>query len=94
MIFAPIPEGQFCRIADGFITATGRVGGQTTGYWSRFCLSDDLGNWVGELAHQTGLCNIPAHRRARWPPSASTQSVGGKLPSMTRPYLATTLIGR
>src|SRR6267154_733455 len=28
------------------------------------------------------------HRRARWPPSASTQSVGGKLPSMTRRYLA------
>jgi len=50
--------------AEGFDGAAivmlgGPGGGQTTGYWSRFCMSDDLGNWVGELAHQTGLCNIP-----------------------------------
>jgi hypothetical protein len=50
--------------AEGFDGAAivmlgGPGGGQTTGYWSRFCMSDNLGNWVGELAHQTGLCNIP-----------------------------------
>jgi hypothetical protein len=37
----------------------GPGGGQSGGYWSRFSMSDDLGNWVGELAHQTGLCNLP-----------------------------------
>ena len=34
-------------------------GGQSGGFWSRFCMSDNLGNWVGELVHQTGLCNLP-----------------------------------
>jgi hypothetical protein len=37
----------------------GPDGGETIGYWSRFCMSDDLGHWVGELVHQTGLCNLP-----------------------------------
>ena len=27
--------------------------------WSRFCMSDDLGSWVGELLHQTNLCDLP-----------------------------------
>ena len=27
--------------------------------WSRFCMSDNLGNWVGELLHQTNLCDLP-----------------------------------
>ena len=31
----------------------------TSGYWSRFVMADDLGHWVGELVHQTGLCNLP-----------------------------------
>ncbi|MGB6937883.1 MAG: hypothetical protein WBE14_14570, partial [Xanthobacteraceae bacterium] len=30
----------------------GPDGGETIGYWSRFCMSDDLGHWVGELVHQ------------------------------------------
>ena len=34
-------------------------GGQSGGFGSRFCMSDNLGNWVGELVHQTGLCNLP-----------------------------------
>ena len=33
--------------------------GSTSGYWSRFVMADDLGHWVGELVHQTGLCNLP-----------------------------------
>ena len=37
----------------------GPGGGSTSGYWSRFCMSDNLGNWVGELVHQTNLCNLP-----------------------------------
>ena len=37
----------------------GPDGGETIGYWSRFCMSDDLGHWVGELVHQTGLCALP-----------------------------------
>jgi hypothetical protein len=37
----------------------GPGGGSTKGYWSRFCMSDNLGNWVGELVHQTNLCNLP-----------------------------------
>jgi hypothetical protein len=50
--------------AEGFDGAAivmlgGPGGGQTGGYWSRFCMSDNLGNWAAELAHQTGLCNIP-----------------------------------
>jgi PASTA domain len=27
--------------------------------WSRFCMSDNLGNWVGEILHQTNLCDLP-----------------------------------
>jgi hypothetical protein len=27
--------------------------------WSRFVMSDNLGNWVGELLHQTNLCDLP-----------------------------------
>ncbi len=27
--------------------------------WSRFSMSDDLGSWVGELLHQTNLCDLP-----------------------------------
>jgi PASTA domain len=50
--------------AEGFDGAAivmlgGPGGGLTGGYWSRFSMSDDLGNWVGELVHQTGLCNLP-----------------------------------
>ena len=37
----------------------GPGGGSTEGYWSRFCMSDDHGAWVGEIAHQTNLCNLP-----------------------------------
>jgi hypothetical protein len=37
----------------------GPGGGSTTGYWSRFCMSDDHGVWVGEIVHQTNLCNLP-----------------------------------
>ena len=50
--------------AQGFdgaaIVMLGRPGyGESGGFWSRFVLTDDLGNWVGELAHQTGLLNLP-----------------------------------
>ena len=50
--------------AEGFDGASivmlgGPDGGETIGYWSRYCMSDDLGHWVGELVHQTGLCNLP-----------------------------------
>ena len=27
--------------------------------WSRFCMSDNLGNWAGEIMHQTNLCDLP-----------------------------------
>ena len=41
----------------------GPDGGETTPVsnfaWSRFTMSDDLGHWVGELVHQTNLCDIP-----------------------------------
>jgi hypothetical protein len=37
----------------------GPGGGSTTGYWSRFCMSDNHGVWVGEIVHQTNLCNLP-----------------------------------
>ena len=37
----------------------GPDGGETIGYWSRFCMSDDLGHWVGELVHQPNLSNLP-----------------------------------
>ncbi len=50
--------------ADGYDGAAivmlgGPDGGETIGYWSRFCMSDDVGHWVGELVHQPGLCNLP-----------------------------------
>jgi hypothetical protein len=37
----------------------GPGGGSTTGYWSRFSMMDDHGVWVGEIVHQTNLCNLP-----------------------------------
>jgi hypothetical protein len=37
----------------------GPDGGETIGYWSRFCMSDDVGHWVGELVHQPNLSNLP-----------------------------------
>jgi len=37
----------------------GPRGGTTLGYWSRFCMSDDVGHWVGELVHQPNLSNLP-----------------------------------
>jgi hypothetical protein len=37
----------------------GPGGGSTRGYWSRFCMSDNHGAWVGEIVHQTNLCNLP-----------------------------------
>ena len=54
--------------ADGFdgaaIVMLGGPGGGSTAVlsnfaWSRFCMSDDLGAWVGELLHQTNLCHLP-----------------------------------
>jgi hypothetical protein len=56
-------KGNLLR-ANGFDGAAivmlgGPGGGESGGYWSRFCMSDNLGNWVGELVHQTGLCNLP-----------------------------------
>jgi hypothetical protein len=54
--------------SDGYVGAAivmlGGPGGGTTTQpasfsWSRFCMSDNLGNWVGELFHQVGLCGIP-----------------------------------
>ena len=50
--------------AEGFDGAAivmlgGPDGGETTGYWSRFCMSDDVGHWVGELVHQPNLSNLP-----------------------------------
>jgi hypothetical protein len=37
----------------------GPGGGSTSGYWSRFSMSDNHGVWVGEIVHQTNLCNLP-----------------------------------
>ena len=37
----------------------GPGGGSTSGYWSRFSMSDNQGVWVGEIVHQTNLCNLP-----------------------------------
>lgn len=37
----------------------GPGGGSTGSYWSRFSMSDNLGNWVGELSHLTALCDLP-----------------------------------
>ena len=54
--------------SEGFVGAAivmlgGPGGGSTTPLsnfaWSRFCMSDNLGNWVGELLHQTNLCHLP-----------------------------------
>jgi hypothetical protein len=54
--------------SEGFVGAAivmlgGPGGGQTAQLsnfaWSRFSMSDDLGNWAGELIHQTNLCNLP-----------------------------------
>ena len=59
--------------ADGFVGGVivmlgGPGGGQTTWAgdsltpssfsWSRFCMSDNLGNWIGELMHQAQLTNF------------------------------------
>jgi hypothetical protein len=54
--------------SEGFVGAAivmlGGPGGGSTAQlsnfgWSRFCMSDDLGNWVGELLHQPNLCDLP-----------------------------------
>jgi hypothetical protein len=54
--------------SEGFVGAAivmlgGPGGGETAQLsdfaWSRFSMSDDLGNWVGELLHQTNLCDLP-----------------------------------
>ena len=54
--------------SEGFVGAAivmlgGPGGGSTVPLsnfaWSRFCMSDNLGNWVGELLHQTNLCDLP-----------------------------------
>ena len=54
--------------SEGFVGAAivmlGGPGGGSTAQlsnfaWSRFCMSDNLGNWVGELLHQTNLCDLP-----------------------------------
>jgi hypothetical protein len=54
--------------SEGFVGAAivmlGGPGGGSTSQlsnfaWSRFCLSDDLGAWVGEILHQTNLCDLP-----------------------------------
>jgi hypothetical protein len=41
----------------------GPGGGQTAQYpnfaWSRFSMSDNLGNWAGEIMHQTNLADLP-----------------------------------
>ncbi|MBV8684055.1 MAG: PASTA domain-containing protein [Caulobacteraceae bacterium] len=55
-------------VAEGYVGAAivmlGGPGGGTTTQpasfsWSRFCMSDNLGNWAGELLHQVALCGIP-----------------------------------
>ena len=54
--------------SEGFVGAAivmlGGPGGGSTSQlsnfaWSRFCMSDNLGNWVGEILHQTNLCDLP-----------------------------------
>jgi hypothetical protein len=50
--------------AGAAIVMLGGPGGGSTSQlanfaWSRFCMSDNLGNWVGELLHQTNLCDLP-----------------------------------
>jgi hypothetical protein len=54
--------------AEGFdgaaIVMLGGPGGGSTAQlsnfaWSRFCMSDNLGAWVGEIMHQTNLCDLP-----------------------------------
>jgi hypothetical protein len=54
--------------SEGFVGAAivmlGGPGGGSTAQlsnfaWSRFCMSDNLGNWVGEIMHQTNLCDLP-----------------------------------
>ena len=56
-------EGNLLRAAgfDGaaIVMLGGPGGGSTIGYWSRFCMSDNHGAWVGEVVHQTNLCNLP-----------------------------------
>ena len=53
--------------SEGFVGAAivmlGGPGGGSTSQlsnfaWSRFCMSDNLGAWVGELLHQTNLCDL------------------------------------
>src|SRR5262249_24407318 len=60
-------KGNLLR-ANGFdgaaIVMLGVPGGGSTAQlsnfaWSRFCISDNLGNWVGEIMHQTNLCDLP-----------------------------------
>ena len=46
------------------IVMLGGPGGGTTAEitnftWTRFCMSDDLGAWVGEILHQINLCDLP-----------------------------------
>jgi hypothetical protein len=50
--------------AGAAIVMLGGPGGGSTSQlsnfaWSRFCMSDNLGNWVGEILHQTNLCDLP-----------------------------------
>ena len=54
--------------SEGFVGAAivmlGGPGGGSTSQlsnfaWSRFCMSDNLGNWAGEILHQTNLCDLP-----------------------------------
>src|SRR5215469_2656550 len=54
--------------SEGFVGAAivmlGGPGGGSTSQlsdfaWSRFSMSDDLGVWVGEILHQTNLCDLP-----------------------------------
>jgi hypothetical protein len=54
--------------SEGFVGAAivmlGGPGGGSTAQlsnfaWSRFCMSDNLGVWVGEILHQTNLCDLP-----------------------------------
>ena len=60
-------KGNLLR-ANGFdgaaIVMLGGPGGGSTSQlsnfaWSRFCMSDNLGAWVGEILHQTNLCDLP-----------------------------------
>jgi hypothetical protein len=53
--------------SEGFVGAAivllGGPGGSTSQLsnfaWSRITMDDDLGRWVGELLHQTNLCDLP-----------------------------------